>query len=83
MYVLKIECTCRWKILDIRRGKYPNESELKLGRVRIMLQTLLLLVPLENMDNLFNRHTFYQRNKSYLYFKLACEISQHPGNVYG
>ena len=34
-------------------GKYPNESEWKLGPVRIMLQTPLLLVPLENMDNFY------------------------------
>ena len=33
-------------------GKYSNESEWKLERVRIMLQTPLLLVPLENVNNL-------------------------------
>ncbi len=34
-------------------GKYPNESEWKLARVRIMLQVPLLLVPLETTDNLY------------------------------
>ena len=33
--------------------KYPNENEWKLVRVQIMLQTPLLLVPFENMDNLY------------------------------
>ncbi len=33
----------------------PNESELKLGRVRIMLQIPLLLVPLENTNNIYWR----------------------------
>ncbi len=33
-------------------GKYPSESEWKPGRVRIVLQTPFLLVPLENTDSL-------------------------------
>ena len=33
--------------------EYPDESEWKLGRVQIMLQTPLVLVPLENTDNLY------------------------------
>ncbi len=42
-------------------GKYPNESEVlkKLGRVRIMLQSPLLLVPLENTNNLYSFLEWY------------------------
>ncbi len=36
--------------------KYPNESEWKLGRVRIMLQTPLLLVPLESTNSIYCPH---------------------------
>ncbi len=42
---------------NARWGKYVNETEWKLGRVRIMLQTRLLSVPLENTNNLYNHHT--------------------------
>ena len=45
--------TCRVRLMCAGRGQYPNESEWKLGRVRILLQTPWLLVPLENMDNLY------------------------------
>ena len=41
--------TCPICLMCAGRGQYPNEREWKLGRVRIMLQTLLLLVPLENL----------------------------------
>ena len=34
-------------------GKYPNESKWKLGRVRIMKNTPLLLVPLDNTNNFY------------------------------
>ncbi len=45
--------TCLISLMCAGWGKNPNESEWKLGRVRIMLQTPLLLVPLENTDNLY------------------------------
>ncbi len=45
--------TCLISLMCAGWGKYPNESDWKLGRVRIMLQRPLLLVPLENTNNLY------------------------------
>ncbi len=49
--------TCLINFMRAGWGKYPNESEWKLGWVRITLQTPLLLVSLENTDNLYSRIT--------------------------
>ena len=51
-FLLMALSTCPITFMYVGWGKYPNISEWKLERVRIMLQTPLL-VPFENKDNLY------------------------------
>ncbi len=45
--------TCLISLMCALWSKCPNGSEWKLGQVRIILPTPLLLVPLENTNNLY------------------------------